>query len=128
VTGRQSSHDCARQRNYHRANGGSFALPQKIVRTRCSQRRSNTRADSSPNERVAQAMVVFQDFNTLNILPLDRLRTDNQMPILEAVQTLNSYGMEVVSGMIMGLDTDTYDTPNRILEFVEASNVTQVDR
>jgi radical SAM superfamily enzyme YgiQ (UPF0313 family) len=48
---------------------------------------------------------------------------NNEIPILEAVKTLNSYGIEVVSGMIMGLDTDTYQTPDRILEFVEASNI-----
>jgi radical SAM superfamily enzyme YgiQ (UPF0313 family) len=48
---------------------------------------------------------------------------NNEMPILEAVKTLNSYGIEVVSGMIMGLDTDTYETPDRILEFVESSNI-----
>jgi radical SAM superfamily enzyme YgiQ (UPF0313 family) len=48
---------------------------------------------------------------------------NNEIPILEAVQTLNSYGMEVVSGMIMGLDTDTPETPERILQFVEASNI-----
>lgn len=29
------------------------------------------------------------------------------MPILEAVNILNSYGMEVVSGIIIGFDTDT---------------------
>ena len=27
--------------------------------------------------------------------------------MLEAIETLNSYGMEVVSGIIIGLDTDT---------------------
>ena len=48
---------------------------------------------------------------------------NNEVSILDAVKTLNSYGMEVVSGMIMGLDTDTYDTPDRIIEFVEASNI-----
>jgi len=48
---------------------------------------------------------------------------NNEVSILDAVQTLNSYGMEVVSGMIMGLDTDTLDTPERILQFVEASNI-----
>jgi radical SAM superfamily enzyme YgiQ (UPF0313 family) len=48
---------------------------------------------------------------------------NNEIPLLEAVKTLNSYGIEVVSGMIMGLDTDTYQTPDRILEFVEASNI-----
>ena len=48
---------------------------------------------------------------------------NNEMPILDAVKTLNGYGMEVVSGMIMGLDTDTYETPDRILDFVVASNI-----
>ena len=44
-------------------------------------------------------------------------------PILESVSTLNSYGMEVVSGIIMGLDTDSVDSPARILEFVDASQI-----
>jgi radical SAM superfamily enzyme YgiQ (UPF0313 family) len=48
---------------------------------------------------------------------------NNEVNILDAVAKLNSYGMEVVSGMIMGLDTDTLDTPERILEFVEASKI-----
>jgi hypothetical protein len=48
---------------------------------------------------------------------------NNEIPILEAVKTLNGYGIEVVSGMIMGLDTDTPETPDRILEFIEASNI-----
>jgi radical SAM superfamily enzyme YgiQ (UPF0313 family) len=48
---------------------------------------------------------------------------NNELPILDAVRILNSYGMEVVSGMIMGLDTDTYETPAKILEFVEASQI-----
>jgi radical SAM superfamily enzyme YgiQ (UPF0313 family) len=45
------------------------------------------------------------------------------VPILEGVETLNSYGMEVVSGIIMGLDTDDRETPRRILEFVEDSQI-----
>jgi hopanoid C-2 methylase len=45
------------------------------------------------------------------------------MPILEAVKTLNSYGMEVVSGIIMGLDTDTPETADRILEFIRLSQI-----
>ena len=48
---------------------------------------------------------------------------NNEMPILDAVKTLNSYGIEVVSGMIMGLDTDTAQTPDAILDFVAASNI-----
>jgi hopanoid C-2 methylase len=46
-----------------------------------------------------------------------------RLPILEAVDTLNRHGMEVVSGIIMGLDTDTPDTGRRILDFVAASNI-----
>lgn len=44
-------------------------------------------------------------------------------PILKGVETLNSYGFEVVSGIIMGLDTDGPETPRHILEFVEASQI-----
>jgi radical SAM superfamily enzyme YgiQ (UPF0313 family) len=75
--------------------------------------------------REASFWTVFCGIETPDPVALKAMDKDhnNQMPILEAVQTLNSYGMEVVSGMIMGLDTDTYDTPNRILEFVEASKI-----
>lgn len=45
------------------------------------------------------------------------------MPILEAVKVLNSYGMEVVSGIIIGLDTDTPETADRILEFIRLSQI-----
>ena len=44
-------------------------------------------------------------------------------PLLESVATLNSYGMEVVSGIIMGLDTDSAESPRRILDFVRASRI-----
>src|SRR5207253_8317561 len=45
------------------------------------------------------------------------------VPIAEAVETLNRHGMEVVSGIILGLDTDTPDTGPRLLEFVERSQI-----
>jgi len=45
------------------------------------------------------------------------------MSILDAIKTLNGYGMEVVSGIIMGLDTDTPETGDRILEFIRLSNI-----
>ncbi len=46
-----------------------------------------------------------------------------RLPILEAVEILNSYGMEVVSGIIMGLDQDTERTADDILAFIEASKI-----
>jgi radical SAM superfamily enzyme YgiQ (UPF0313 family) len=48
---------------------------------------------------------------------------NNMVPIHEAIETLNRYGMEVVSGIIMGLDTDTLDSGKRLLDFVERSNI-----
>lgn len=44
-------------------------------------------------------------------------------PILETVDTLNSYGMEVVSGIIVGLDTDTPETYRRIVDFIGRSGI-----
>jgi hopanoid C-2 methylase len=44
-------------------------------------------------------------------------------PILEAVRTLNSYGLEVVSGIILGLDTDSPETGRRILDFINESAI-----
>lgn len=45
------------------------------------------------------------------------------MPILEAVKILNSYGLEVVSGIILGFDTDTSQTVDNILEFIRLSQI-----
>ncbi len=51
-------------------------------------------------------------------------KSHNMMvPILESVQALNSYGMEVVSGIILGLDTDKLSSGETILEFIEQSQI-----
>ena len=46
-----------------------------------------------------------------------------RLPVLDAVQRINRYGMEVVSGIILGLDTDDEGTAERIVEFIRASNI-----
>jgi radical SAM superfamily enzyme YgiQ (UPF0313 family) len=46
-----------------------------------------------------------------------------RLPILEAVEILNSYGIEVVSGIIMGLDQDTERTGDDVLAFIEAAKI-----
>ena len=46
-----------------------------------------------------------------------------RLPIVEAVRRINSYGLEVVSGIILGLDTDTPETADHILEFIRASQI-----
>ena len=45
------------------------------------------------------------------------------MPILDAVRAINRHGMEVVSGIILGLDTDTRESGAGILEFLEQSQI-----
>jgi radical SAM superfamily enzyme YgiQ (UPF0313 family) len=51
-------------------------------------------------------------------------KTQNlRRPILESVQTLNRYGLEVASGIILGLDTDTPETPGAILDFAHESQI-----
>ncbi len=51
-------------------------------------------------------------------------KSHNMMvPILEGVESLNRYGLEVVSGIIVGLDTDTPDTGERIVEFIAQSQI-----
>jgi radical SAM superfamily enzyme YgiQ (UPF0313 family) len=46
-----------------------------------------------------------------------------RMPITEAVRRINAHGIEVVSGIIVGLDTDTPDTADNIIAFVRATNI-----
>lgn len=51
-------------------------------------------------------------------------KSHNMMvPILEGIETLNSYGMEVVSGIILGLDTDTMESGRSIVDFIELSRI-----
>ncbi len=45
------------------------------------------------------------------------------VPIYEGIAALNAHGMEVVSGIIMGLDTDTRATGGAIMDFVEGSQI-----
>ena len=45
------------------------------------------------------------------------------VPLLSSIATLNSYGLEVTAGMIIGLDTDTPDTDARLIDFIDESNI-----
>ena len=75
--------------------------------------------------RDAYFITIFCGIETPDPDALIAMQKDHNMmvPILEGVQTINSYGMEVVSGIIMGLDTDKPDTGNALLEFVEQSQI-----
>lgn len=75
--------------------------------------------------REAYFCTVFCGIETPDPAALKAIHKDqnNMMPIMEALRIINSFGLEVVSGMIMGLDSDTPDTADKILEFVELSNI-----
>ena len=45
------------------------------------------------------------------------------MPILDAVRIINEHGMQVVSGIILGLDSDTPQSGENILRFIETSQI-----
>ena len=75
--------------------------------------------------REAYFLTVFCGIETPDPAALKAMSKQHNMmvPILEGVQTLNSYGLEVVSGIILGLDTDTMDSGEGILEFIEQSQI-----
>ena len=75
--------------------------------------------------REAGFVTVFCGIETPEPEALRRMSKDQnlRMPILDAVQRLNDHGLEVVSGIILGLDSDTPDTAEHIVRFVEASNI-----
>jgi hopanoid C-2 methylase len=68
---------------------------------------------------------VFVGIETPEVDALKQMRKEQNatLPILEGISTLNSYGLEVTSGIILGLDTDTPDTEERLKAFIDSSNV-----
>jgi len=75
--------------------------------------------------RLADFRTVFVGIETPRPEALKRMQKTQNMrqPILQSIQTLNAHGLEVVSGIIMGLDSDTSDTADHILDFIETSRI-----
>ncbi len=75
--------------------------------------------------REAYFCTVFCGIETPDPDALHAISKDHNlsMPILDAIKRLNEYGMEVVSGIILGFDTDTPETGDRILEFIRRSQI-----
>jgi hopanoid C-2 methylase len=75
--------------------------------------------------REAYFCTVFCGIETPETDALQAISKDQNlsMPILEAIKILNSYGMEVVSGIIIGFDTDTPQTGDKILDFIRTSHI-----
>ncbi|MGC2415303.1 MAG: B12-binding domain-containing radical SAM protein [Stellaceae bacterium] len=75
--------------------------------------------------REAHFYAVFCGIETPELGALDAMQKSHNsvMPLLDAVATINSYGIEVVSGIILGLDTDTPSTGANLIEFIDASGI-----
>jgi radical SAM superfamily enzyme YgiQ (UPF0313 family) len=75
--------------------------------------------------REAQFVTVFVGIETPDADALKAMRKDHNaaLPMMEAIATLNSYGLEVTSGIILGLDTDTADSESRLKAFIDASQI-----
>jgi hopanoid C-2 methylase len=75
--------------------------------------------------RQAEFQTVFVGIETPEVDALKHMRKEQNasLPILEGIDTLNKYGLEVTSGIILGLDTDSADTEERLKAFIDASNV-----
>ncbi len=66
---------------------------------------------------------IFVGIETPELDALMHMRKEHNasLPMYESIETLNAYGMEVTSGIILGLDTDTEHTVDRLIEFIERS-------
>jgi hopanoid C-2 methylase len=75
--------------------------------------------------REAHFHLVFVGIETPETDALKAMRKDQNaaLPMMEAIHTLNSYGLEVTSGIILGLDTDSADTESRLKAFIDHSQV-----
>lgn len=76
--------------------------------------------------REAFFYAVFCGIESPELGALDAIQKSHNhqaLPILDAIATINSYGIEVVSGIILGLDTDTADTAANLVAFIDRSKI-----
>jgi radical SAM superfamily enzyme YgiQ (UPF0313 family) len=75
--------------------------------------------------REAYFCTMFCGIETPELAALEAMQKSHNhaLPLLEAVAVINSYGIEVVSGIILGLDTDTAETAEHLMEFIDSSHI-----
>jgi radical SAM superfamily enzyme YgiQ (UPF0313 family) len=75
--------------------------------------------------REASFVGIFVGIETPEADALKAMRKaqNNSLPMMDAIKTLNQYGLEVISGIILGLDTDSDDTEARLKDFIDLSNI-----
>jgi hopanoid C-2 methylase len=75
--------------------------------------------------REARFDAVFVGIETPELGALKAMSKEHNaaLPILEAIRTLNGFGLEVVSGIILGLDSDTLKTESVLRDFIDESQI-----
>ena len=68
---------------------------------------------------------VFVGIETPDVAALKSMHKEHNasLPMLEAIATINRYGLEVTSGIILGLDTDTDETEAALIDFIDQSQI-----
>jgi hopanoid C-2 methylase len=75
--------------------------------------------------RESQFVGLFVGIETPEADALKAMRKEQNvsLPMMDSIKTLNDYGLEVTSGIILGLDTDSDDTESRLIDFIELSKI-----
>ena len=75
--------------------------------------------------RQASFVTVFVGIETPEADALKGMRKDQNLmvPMFESIGAINSHGMEVTAGMIIGLDTDSDATEHRVIDFIDQSQI-----
>jgi radical SAM superfamily enzyme YgiQ (UPF0313 family) len=75
--------------------------------------------------REANFVGMFVGIETPEAAALDAIKKghNNAVPMMESIRTLNDYGLEITSGIILGLDSETADTEQRLKDFIDVSNI-----
>lgn len=75
--------------------------------------------------RQANFMTVFVGIETPEAEALAGIdkKHNAAVPMYEAIETLNSYGLEVTSGIILGLDSDTEKSEDNLIDFIDRSAI-----
>jgi hopanoid C-2 methylase len=75
--------------------------------------------------REARFDTVFVGIETPELDALKAMRKQHNatLPMMEAIEAINGYGLEVVCGIILGLDSDTADTEAHLKDFIDRSQI-----
>lgn len=75
--------------------------------------------------REAAFVNIFVGIESPDASALAGMRKDqnNSLPMMEAIATFNSYGMEITSGIIVGLDTDTEQSAAALIDFIDVAKI-----